>query len=146
MPLPGGGGPTLQTICRSQFLAKFLRSTFTGLFLTTDDILTHLNPAIRHAGKLTTTALLSIPHDCTQALDMGREASTAIVFFDISKAFDTVPHLPLLRMLALILSGNGFTAIYPLENNAWSKVISSATVSAVLRGLYSALCCFWFIY
>lgn len=48
---------------------------------------------------------------------MDREVSTAIIFFDVNKAFDTVPNLPLLRMLALILSGNGFTAIYPVENN-----------------------------
>ena len=39
-------------------------------------------------------------HKCTQALDRGKEVST--VFFDISKAFDSVPHLPLLMKLAVI--------------------------------------------
>ena len=43
------------------------------------------------ARKSTTDALLSITHDCIRALDRGKEVST--VFFDISKAFDSVPHL-----------------------------------------------------
>ena len=50
--------------------------------------------------KSTTAAVLSMTHDCTQALDRGKEVST--VCFDISKAFDSVPHLPLLRRLAVI--------------------------------------------
>ena len=40
------------------------------------------------AGKSTTTALLSFTHECQEALDSGGEVCS--VFFDLSKAFDTV--------------------------------------------------------
>ena len=48
--------------------------------------------------KSTISALLSFTHDCYEALDNGGEICS--VFFDLSKAFDTVPHLPLLNKLA----------------------------------------------
>ena len=51
------------------------------------------------AWKCTTAAVLSMIHDCTQAFDRSKEVST--VFFYIS-AFDSVPHLPLLKKLAVI--------------------------------------------
>ena len=50
------------------------------------------------AGRLTTTALLSFTHNCQTALDSGDEVCS--VFFDLCKAFDKVPHLPLLQKLA----------------------------------------------
>ena len=69
-------------------------------------LLLHLNsvsPLSQHqwgftAGKSTTTALLFFTHNCQAALDSGDEVCS--VFFDLCKAFDKVPHLPLLQKLA----------------------------------------------
>jgi len=44
------------------------------------------------------TALLSTFHDIFQLLESGADVS--LVFFDLRKAFDTVPHLPLLQKLS----------------------------------------------
>ena len=46
-------------------------------------------------GKSTVTALLLTFHDIFQLLESGADVS--LVFFDLRKAFDTVPHLPLLQ-------------------------------------------------
>ncbi len=46
-------------------------------------------------GKSTVTALLSSFHEILQLLESG-----ALVFFDLRKAFDSVPHLPLLQTLS----------------------------------------------
>ena len=43
------------------------------------------------------TALLSSFHDIFQLLESGADVS--LVFFDLRKAFDSVPHLPLLQKL-----------------------------------------------
>ena len=51
-------------------------------------------------GKSTTTALLSFSHDCLQTLN--NKAEVCSVFFDISKAFDSVPHVLLLQKLSSI--------------------------------------------
>ena len=48
-------------------------------------------------GKSTVTALISTFYDILQNMDKGLEVS--LVFFDIRKAFDSVPHLPLLLKL-----------------------------------------------
>ena len=48
-------------------------------------------------GKSTITSLLSIFHDILQLLEHG--ADVAHTFFDLRKAFDSVPHLPLLQKL-----------------------------------------------
>ena len=48
-------------------------------------------------GRSTVSALIRVVDDWQRALDRGNEVCA--VFFDISKAFDTVPHLPLLRTL-----------------------------------------------
>ena len=48
-------------------------------------------------GRSTTSALLSITNDCLQALDMGYDVCA--VFFDIRKAFDSVPHRSLMNKL-----------------------------------------------
>ena len=42
----------------------------------------------------TVTALLSVTHEWLSALERGQEICG--VFFDYQKAFDSVPHLPLL--------------------------------------------------
>ena len=48
-------------------------------------------------GRSTVSALIRVVDDWQRALDQGNEVCA--VFFDISKAFDTVPHLPLLHTL-----------------------------------------------
>ena len=48
-------------------------------------------------GKSTVTALLLTLHDILQLLEAGFDVS--LVFFEIRKAFDSVPHLPLLQKL-----------------------------------------------
>lgn len=48
-------------------------------------------------GKSTTTALLSLFHGVFQLLDWGSDV--CLVFFDIRKAFDSVPHVLLLQHL-----------------------------------------------
>ena len=49
------------------------------------------------SSRSTTSALTEVVDDCSKALDQGHEVCA--VFFDVSKAFDTVPHLPLLQTL-----------------------------------------------
>ena len=48
-------------------------------------------------GKSTVTALTSTFHNVFQLLEAGFDVS--LVFFDLRKAFDSVPHLPLLQKL-----------------------------------------------
>ena len=48
-------------------------------------------------GKSTITSLLSTFNDILQLLEHG--ADVAVTFFDLRKAFDSVPHLPLLQKL-----------------------------------------------
>ena len=50
------------------------------------------------SGKSTITALLSVTHDWFQALEAGQEVCS--IFFDLRKAFDSVPHRPLVDKLA----------------------------------------------
>ena len=45
----------------------------------------------------TVSALIRVLDDWQRALDQGNEV--CVVFFDVSKAFDTVTHLPLLHKL-----------------------------------------------
>jgi len=49
------------------------------------------------SGKSTVTALLSTFHNILQLLESGYDVS--LIFFDLKKAFDSVPHLPLLNKL-----------------------------------------------
>ena len=48
-------------------------------------------------GRSTVTALLSVTHEWLSALERGKEVCA--VFFDYRKAFDSVPHKPLLEKL-----------------------------------------------
>jgi len=49
------------------------------------------------SGRSTVSALIRVLDDWHRALDQGNEV--CVVFFDVSKAFDTVPHLPLFQKL-----------------------------------------------
>ena len=49
------------------------------------------------AGKSTVTALLTTTHEWFQRLEEGKEICA--VFFDFKKAFDSVPHRPLITKL-----------------------------------------------
>ena len=51
-------------------------------------------------GRSTTSALLDATHDWFQATDDGKEVCA--IFFDLKKAFDSVPHRPLLKKLKSI--------------------------------------------
>ena len=106
VPIPKGGdlsNPTnYRPISILPILSKVLEKHVHGII--SDHLLLHSPISDQQWGfttrKSTTAAVLSMTHDCTHALDRGKEVST--VFFDISKAFDSVPHLPLLRRLAVI--------------------------------------------
>ena len=79
-------------------------------------------------GKLTTTALLSFVHECQEALDNGGEVCS--VFFDLCKAFDSVPHQPLLCKLF-------YLQVNPFLLRWIHSYLSSRTQSAVLDGAQS---------
>ncbi len=49
-------------------------------------------------GKSTVTSLLTVVHAWFQALESGKEI--VATFYDLRKAFDTVPHIPLLQKLS----------------------------------------------
>ena len=49
------------------------------------------------SGRSIVSALLTLPNDVLDSLDKGQEITS--VFFDLSKAFDSVHHAPLLRTL-----------------------------------------------
>ena len=50
------------------------------------------------SNRSSVSALIRVLDNWQRALDQGNEV--CIVFFDVSKAFDTVPHLPLLQKLS----------------------------------------------
>ena len=50
--------------------------------------------------RSTTSALITVVNEWLQALDAGNEI--CVIFFDVRKAFDSVPHIPLLNRLAEI--------------------------------------------
>ena len=103
VPIPKGGDPespaNYRPISNLFFLSKLPKKLLHNLLFH------HLNtfsPLSEHqwgftSGKSTTSALISFAHDCQEALDCGNELCS--VFFDLSKAFDTVPHQQLLFKL-----------------------------------------------
>ena len=96
----------------------------------------HLNmysPLSQHqwgftSGKSTTSALTSFTHDCQEALDCGNEVCS--VFFDLSKAFDTVPHQQLLHKLSKL-------HVDPFLIRWVSNYLADRTQTVVLGGAQS---------
>ena len=68
-------------------------------YLYENDLLSNKQWGFQH-GKSTVTALLHVTNQWFQLLEEGQEVCA--VFFDIRKAFDTVPHRPLLNKLCSI--------------------------------------------
>ena len=83
------------------------------------------------AKKSTTTALLSFTHDCQEYLDVGKDVCA--VFFDLSirKAFDSVPHRPLLNKISQL-------GIDPFLVRWIESYLSNRTQSVVLDGVESS--------
>ena len=119
-----------------------------------------------HSGCSTVTALLSVTEEWLSALEHGKEVCA--VFFDYRKAFDSVPHLPLLKklenlsfndhILHWIISGyltsRSQTVVVNGESSLPAPVISGVPQGSVLcllllfleyhRALFSACSCyFW---
>ena len=81
--------------------------------------------------------LITLTHDCHSALDTGGELCS--VFFELSKAFDTVPHQPLLYKLSS-LNVNLFLLrwIYSYLSNRSQSVVLGCVQSkplAVVSGV-----------
>ena len=81
------------------------------------------------AKKSTTTALLSFTHDCQKYLDVGKDVCA--VFFDLSKAFDSVPHRPLLNKISQL-------GIDPFLVRWIESYLSNRIQSMVLDGVESS--------
>ena len=91
-------------------LCKLLEKHIYGLMyehLSNQQVLTDSQWGFR-SGRSTVTALLSVTQEWLSALERGQEIGA--VFFDYRKAFDSVPHRPLLEKLENI-GFNNHTAL-----------------------------------
>ena len=66
----------------------------------------HLSTNTISMGVSTTSAILSATHDCFTLLEEGKEISA--VFFDLTKAFDSVPHRQLIAKLEALIGLNAY--------------------------------------
>ena len=94
--------------------------------------------------RSTTSALCTLTHDCLKCLDEGSEIGS--VFFDLRKAFDNVPHTPLLDKLSALqlnvhllqwihsyLSNRSQTVVVGGEESSMLPVVSGGTPRISLR-------------
>ena len=88
-------------------------------------------------GKSTITALLAVTHDWFQALEAKNDVCS--VFFDLKKAFDSVPHQPLMEKLQKYgLDGNILSWISSYLTNRKQHVVvdgATSTDENVLSGV-----------
>ena len=92
------------------------------------------------SGRSTVTALLSVTQEWLSALECGQELCA--VFFDYQKAFDSVPHLPLLEKLeSLDFNGHIRCWVTDYLTNRTQKVVvngqsslSAPVISGVPQG------------
>ena len=95
-PAEPGNYRLISLIC---ILCKLLEKHMCNLMhnhLSNSNLLSNTQWGFR-SGRSTVTALLSIIHKWLSALEHGKEV--CVVFFDYRKAFDSVPHKPLLEKL-----------------------------------------------
>ena len=98
------------------------------------------------SGRSTVTALLSVTKEWLSALEYGQEVCA--VFFDYRKAFDSVPHLPLLKKLENLgfndhilhwvsgyLASRSQSVVVNGESSLPAPVISGVPQGSVLRPL-----------
>ena len=99
-------------------------------------------------GKSTVAALLSVTHDWFQAPQSGQEVCS--IFFKLKKAFDSVPHHPLLDKLACYrlhthtlssittyLTNRKQNVVVGRVTSSETPVLSGVPQSLVLSPLYS---------
>ena len=89
------------------------------------------------SGRSTVSALLDVTHNCLQLMDMGKEVCA--VFFDLGKAFDSVPHLSLLEKLKSTgISQHLLSWLYSYLNDRKQFVVlddENSTTTPVLSGV-----------
>ena len=104
--------------------------------LTTNCPLSNYQWGFQH-GKSTVSALIECAHDWFLHLDKHREIGA--VFFDFKKAFDTVPHQPLLhKLLQLNLDPCITTWIHNYLADRYQRVVINgecSSASQVLSGV-----------
>ena len=84
---------TLPTI--SKLLEQHVKNLILDHICNTYPVSDHQWGFMHHRSSI--SALISVVYDWLYALDSGLEV--CVVFFDVQKAFDSVPHLPLLQKL-----------------------------------------------
>ncbi len=108
---------------------RFQSLSFTIYGIMTTHLTTN-SPLSTHQWGFTVGKSTTFSHDCLESVDSGKE--TCSVFFDLSKAFDSVPHFPLLDKLKQI----GFN---PFVTKWIENYLSERFQLFVLDGVESSL-------
>ena len=92
-----------------------------------------------NAGKSTVTALLTTTHEWFQQLEEGKEICA--VFFGFKKAFDSVPHRPLITKLQQMgVPYNLLVWISSYLANSSQKVVVNGATSESMPALQKRTC------